>query len=137
MFKKVHVFRVKPDQELPTEILVCCRRNSITSGVVLGIIGSLKDARLNYLVELPSKYVSVDYLGPLEIVSAQGSVALKDDETVLHIHIQLSSQEGYYGGHLAGATVFSTAEVVIGELDHQLQRYSDDYTGLNELMTED
>jgi predicted DNA-binding protein with PD1-like motif len=136
LFKKIHVFRVKPDQERPTEILAYCRQNSITTGVVIGLIGSLKNARLNYLVELPGKYVPIDYSGPLEIVSAQGSVALKDGEIILHMHIQLSSQEGCYGGHLAGATVFSTAEVVIGELDRQLQRYSDDYTGLNELMAE-
>jgi len=135
LFKKVHVFRVKPDQDLPAEIASYCRQNNITSGVIIGIIGSLKNARLNYLVELPGKYVPVDYTGPLEIVSAQGSVALKDDGIVVHVHIQLSSQEGCYGGHLAGATVFSTAEVVIGELDYQLRRYTDDYTGLNELMT--
>ena len=78
LFKKVHVFRVKPDQELLTEIVAYCRQNNITSGVVIGLIGSLKDARLNYLVELPGKYVPVDYPGPLEIVSAQGLVALKD-----------------------------------------------------------
>jgi predicted DNA-binding protein with PD1-like motif len=135
LFEKVHVFRVKPDQELLGAIVDYCRRNNITSGVVLGIIGSLKNARLNYLVELPGKYVPVDYPGPLEIVSAQGSVALKADEIVLHIHIQLSSQKGCYGGHLDGATVFSTAEVVIGELDYQLRRRTDDYTGLNELIT--
>jgi len=135
LFRKVHVFRVKPDQELSAAIIAYCQQNSITSGVVIGLIGSLKNARLNYLVGLPGKYVPVDYSGPLEIVSAQGSVALKDDEIVLHVHIQLSSQEGCYGGHLAGATVFSTAEVIIGELDYQLQRYADDYTGLNELMT--
>ena len=134
MFKKVHVFRVKPNQELATTIVAYCRQKNITSGVIIGLIGSLKNARLNYLVELPGKYVPVDYTGPLEIVSAQGSVALKDDEVILQVHIQLSSQEGCYGGHLAGATVFSTAEVVIGELDYQLQRYADDYTGLNELM---
>jgi predicted DNA-binding protein with PD1-like motif len=135
LFKKMHVFRVKPDQELSAAIVDYCRQSNITSGVVIGIIGSLKDARLNYLVELPGKYVSVDYSGPLEIVSAQGSVALKDNELVLHVHIQLSSREGCYGGHLAGATVFSTAEVAIGELDYQLQRYADDYTGLNELIS--
>jgi predicted DNA-binding protein with PD1-like motif len=30
--------------------------------------------------------------------------------------------------------VFSTAEVVIGELDQQLRRETDSYTGLNELV---
>ena len=133
MFKKIHVFRVKPEQELLTEITSYCLEHHITSGIVLGIIGSVKNARLNFLVELPGKYQSVDYNGPLEIVCAQGSVALKDETPIIHIHIQLASQNICVGGHLAQAIVLSTAEVVIGELDHQLRRQIDDYTGLNEL----
>lgn len=134
MFKKVHVFRVKPGQELLSEIARYCREHDISSGVVIGIIGSVKSARLNFLRELPGKYNSVDYPGPLEIVCAQGSVALKDDIPVLHIHVQLSGQDTCRGGHLAEATVFSTAEVTIGELDYQLRRQTDSYSGLNELV---
>ncbi|MBM4450805.1 MAG: DUF296 domain-containing protein, partial [Chloroflexi bacterium] len=89
--------------------------------------------RLNFLKELPGKYQGVDYSGPLEIVCAQGSVALKEDTLIVHIHIQLSDEDICMGGHLAQATVFSTAEVVIGELDYQLHRQFDSYTGLNEL----
>jgi len=133
MFKKVHVFRVKPGQELLGEIVRYCNEHGIFSGVIIGIIGSVESARLNFLMELPGKYDSVDYRGPLEIVCAQGSVALKDDAPVIHIHIQLSGQDLCRGGHLAAATVFSTAEVTIGELDYQLHRQSDSYTGLNEL----
>jgi predicted DNA-binding protein with PD1-like motif len=84
-------------------------------------------------MELPGRYESVEYSGPLEIVCAQGSVALEKDNLVIHVHIQLSDQEKCRGGHLAEATVFSTAEVVIGELDYQLQRHADSYTGLYEL----
>ena len=134
MFKKVHVFRVKPGQELLGEIARYCREHNISSGAVVGIIGSVKSARLNFLMELPGKYDSVDYPGPLEIVCAQGSVALKDDSPILHIHIQLSGKDICRGGHLAEATVFSTAEVTMGELDHQLRRQTDSYTGLNELF---
>ena len=133
-FNKVHVFRVKPGQELLGEITRYCREHDITSGVIVGIIGSLERARLNFLMELPGRYDSVEYSGPLEIVCAQGSVALKDESTIVHIHIQLSSQDMSRGGHLAEATVFSTAEVVIGELDRQLRRGADSYTGLNELI---
>ena len=135
MFKKVHVFRVKPGQELAGEIAGYCRQHGISSGVVIGIIGSVESAKINYLVELPGKYQSIDYNGPLEIVCAQGSVALKVETPIVHIHIQLSTQDILTGGHLAQATVFSTAEVVIGELDYQLRRQPDDYTGLNELVT--
>ena len=133
MFKKVHVFRIKPGQELLTEINRYCAEHSISSGVVIGIIGSLKNAKLGYIMELPGKYQNVDYQGPLEIVCAQGSIAMKDNISITHIHVQLSRQDACHGGHLDTATVFSTAEVTIGELDYQLRRQFDNYTGLNEL----
>jgi len=133
LFKRIQVFRVKPKQELATEIAHYCAQQGITSGVVIGIIGSVESAKLNYLKQLPGMYEAVEYQGPLEIVCAQGSVALKDGETIPHVHIQLSDRDGCHGGHLVEATVFSTAEVVIGELEQQLMRYTDSYTGLNEL----
>ena len=54
MLKKVHVFRAKPGQELLGEIARYCRDYSITSAIIIGIIGS---------------------------------VALKDDRPIIHIHI--------------------------------------------------
>lgn len=132
--KKIHVFRIQPDHELFDSISSYCAKKKISSGIILGIIGSVRSARLNYLMELPGKYDSVEYAGPLEIVCAQGSVAVHGEERVVHIHIQVSSQGICRGGHLAGAIVFSTAEVVIGELDAQLQRQIDSYTGLKELV---
>lgn len=135
MFKKVHAFRVKPGKELLTEINQYCNKYNISSGVVIGIIGSLKSATLNYLIDLPGKYEGVDYQGPLEIVCAQGSVTMKDKSPIIHIHIQLSTCGGCYGGHLATAIIFSTAEVIIGELDYQLKRQLDSDTGLNELTS--
>jgi predicted DNA-binding protein with PD1-like motif len=134
LFKKIHVFRVKPGQELLNGIARYCHEREIFSGVVIGIIGSVENAQLNFLKALPGKYESVDYCGPLEIVCAQGSIALKDDAPIIHIHIQLSGQGICSGGHLAKASVFSTAEVAIGALDYQLRRQSDSYTGLNELL---
>ncbi len=135
MFKEVHVFRVMPGQELAGEIARYCAEHHITSGLITGIIGSVTSARINFLVALPGKYDSVAYTGPMEVVSAQGSVALKGGETIIHVHIQLSRQDLCVGGHLAEAVIFSTAEVTIGELDHQLERQLDAYTGLNELVT--
>ena len=90
---------------------------------------------MNFLKELPGKYETKEYKGPLEIVCEQGSVALKDDELIIHVHIQLSGQNECQGGHLLEAKVFSTAEVTIGKLDYQLYRYADDYIGLNKLLS--
>ncbi len=134
MFKKIHVFRVLPGQELLTEITGYCRKNNIMSGVILGIIGSVTKIKLNFLIKLPGQYETVEYTGPLEIVCAQGTAALKEGNLLLHIHMQLSSQEISRGGHVAEAIIFSTAEIAIGELDYQLNRALDKFTGLNELV---
>lgn len=134
MFKQIHIFRVKPGEELAEAIAKYCQTNGIASGVIVGLIGSVASAKLSFLKELPGQYETESYTGPLEIVCAQGSVALKKDDLIVHIHIQLSLQQGCFGGHLTEAIIFSTAEVVIGELDYQLRRYADDYTGLNELI---
>ena len=134
MFKRIYTFRVKPDRELIADISHYCNNHGISSGLIIGIIGSVQRARLNFLMSLPGRYDSIEYAGPLEIVCAQGSIAMKNGETITHIHILLSRKDICFGGHLAEAKVFSTAEVSIGELNYQLQRQTDDYTGLNELL---
>ncbi|MCX6012939.1 MAG: DNA-binding protein [Chloroflexi bacterium] len=134
MFKKIHVLRVKPGEELLDKIVRFCKERSLYSGVIVGLIGSVESTRLNFLKSLPGNYETVEYKGPLEIVGAQGSVALVDKELVVHIHIHLSGPEISVGGHLVSAAIFSTAEVVIGELTYQLWRQKDPYTGLNELV---
>ncbi len=133
MFKKVHVFRVKPKQELLAAITANCREHKITSGVIIGIIGSAEKATINCVKELPAKFTSRELPEPLEIVSGHGSVALMNGETLLHIHLQVANKDAGWGGNLASATILSTAEVTIGELNYQLQRQFDSYTGLNEL----
>ncbi len=135
MFKNVHVFRVKPKMELMTEIVAYCRQHNLTSGVVLGIIGSLERAKLNFVQELPARFEGIDYAGPLEIVCAQGTIAMKEKELITHVHMQISSKEISRGGHVAEAITFSTAEVVIGELNFQVKREFDSHTGLNELSS--
>ena len=134
MFKKIHVFRVMPDCELSSEIARYCKEHKIVSGIILGIIGSLRKATISYIYDLPAKYKTIDYDRLLEIVSAQGSVALNGNTPIIHVHIQISCEDGCYGGHLTEAKIFSTAEVVIGELDYQLKKKLDGYTGLNEFV---
>ena len=138
MFGKVHVLRVKPGQELMSEITGYCQQNGISSGVILGIIGSIESARLGRTQELPApgkyEYAYKDYTRPLSIISGQGTIALMDDKLMLHIHVLLSGPGTNEGGHLVEARVWATAEVVIGELERQLQRSIDPETGLSTLQ---
>ncbi len=130
---QIHVFRVRPDEELVRSITQYCESKHITSAVVTGIIGSLRSVKLGFLKDLPGKYKTEDFQGPVEIVCAQGTVAIYQGEFALHIHILVSDENRAVGGHLTSARVFSTAEVALAELDRQIKRRFDDYTGLKEL----
>jgi len=132
---QTYVLRVKPDEELVHSISQYCESNRITSGVITGIIGSLQSVKLGFLKKLPGSYITKKFHGPLEIVSAQGSIATYRNEFALHIHILLSDENHSIGGYLTEAHVFSTAEVVVAELNQQITRRFDDYTGLKELKS--
>jgi len=135
MYKKVHVFRIKPQQELMSEIKKYCQQKGILSGVVIGIIGSVKNARLGITLQDKFGYEWNDYTLPLSIISAQGTIAAYDNDSVFHIHIALSGKTGNVAGHLAEAEVWTTAEVIIGELDYQLYREAIGDGGLTALVT--
>ena len=131
---ETYVFRVKPDQELAEAVKNYCKQNNISSAVITGIIGSLRSVELGFLKELPGKYITRKFEGPIEIVAAQGSIALCEEELIAHVHLLISDEKNAVGGHLVTGTIFSTAEVVLQELDGQLRRKTDDYTGLKELI---
>ncbi|MBS3055805.1 MAG: DNA-binding protein [Candidatus Aenigmarchaeota archaeon] len=133
MFRKIHVFRIKPEQDLLKGIMEYCREHKIKSGVIVHIIGSLKYAKLGYLKKLPGNYIQKKFRGPLEIVNGQGTIAVLGDSIVSHVHVTLSDENRVIAGHMADENiVFSTAEVVLIETKI-IEREKDDYTGLNEL----
>ena len=68
---QTYVFRVKPEKEIVHSIEEYCKSNRITSAVITGIIGSVKSVKLGFLKELPGRYITKDFQGPMEIVSAQ------------------------------------------------------------------
>ena len=53
-----------------------------------------------------------------------------------HVHVGLADAKGVgVGGHLISATVFTTAEVVLGTVPgHAFERVFDDATGFKELV---
>lgn len=141
IFKKIHVFRIKPGSRLVESLKDYCEKNSINSAIFIGIIGSLKEIELAYLKELPGKYIKKTFHGPLELVSSQGTVARvvssskeAAGERWLHIHVVASDEKSTVSGHLSEAIIFTTAEVVLGEVSDQIERCHDEYTGLKELV---
>ena len=132
---KTYMFRVKPNEELLTAIKYYCEKNQIRSAVITHIIGSFSRVTLGFLKTLPGKYITKEFKGPLEVVCCQGTIATmaSGNELVMHVHGMVSDENKAIGGHINEAIVFSTAEVFLEELDFQLKRKADAYTGLKEI----
>jgi predicted DNA-binding protein with PD1-like motif len=135
MLKKVHALRVKPDQKIIDEITRYCQQKSISSGVVIGIIGSVKSIRLGTPPGTKFGWEYQDHTGPFSLASGQGTIALLDDKLIVHIHVVISRPEVTLSGHIFEAETYSTTEIIIGELDYQLYRDHDPDVSIGQLRT--
>ncbi len=91
------------------------------------MVGSLKKAVLR-MADGNKKVI----IGPLEIVSAAGTIAING----VHIHLAVADGRGQVtGGHLMeGSPVNTTVELCILYSDKILKREFDPETGYNELV---
>jgi predicted DNA-binding protein with PD1-like motif len=108
---KTYAFRLKPGQDLKRELVAFAAANDLKSGVILTCVGSVRQAALR----LANKPNTTMYEGKKEIVSLTGTLSPDGP----HLHISLSDGQGVtIGGHLQdGNLIYTTAEVVIGELE--------------------
>jgi uncharacterized protein len=129
---KVFAFRLKPDQDLKEEIMNFAKANKIEAGYIITCVGSLKKANLR----LANKPNTETFEEKFEIVSLVGTFSGTSGG---HFHISISDSKGKtIGGHLAeGNIIYTTAEIVIGEItDVKFLRKLDSTTTYNELSVE-
>ncbi len=105
----IHAFRLKPGDDLKQSIVKYVDESKITAGYIITCVGSLTD----YHIRFANKSVGTKGNGHFEIVSLTGVLSTEGS----HIHISVSDSTGKtIGGHLMdGCTVYTTAEIVIGE----------------------
>lgn len=122
------VKRLKPGQELFSEIDALIAENQIKAGVILCLVGSLTKVNLRFA----NKEESTVLNGHFEIVSQTGVVSSAGS----HIHLSVSDGDGTtYGGHLMpGSLVYTTVEMVVMKLtDWDFQRIPCPLSGYEEL----
>lgn len=127
---KIHAFRLLPGQDLKASLEQYVRGRQIKAGVILSGVGSLQRATLRLADESLKTFEQ-----KFEIVSLTGT--LSQDGS--HLHISLGDSQGQVvGGHLKdGCLIYTTAEIVIGELsDVTFKRRPDQDTGFEELVVE-
>ncbi|MBS0586083.1 MAG: DNA-binding protein [Verrucomicrobia bacterium] len=106
-----HVFRLKPGQDFIEELTRWAKEKEIKAGAILSVVGSFTHIHLRYADESIGDVIE----GPFEIVSIVGTF----NDTSRHLHMSVSNAKGEtFGGHmLSGNLIYTTAEVVVAELE--------------------
>jgi hypothetical protein len=108
---RVHVFRLRPGDDLLGSIRAYVNANHIQAAVLLSAVGSLTQASIRYANQ-PEAHI---HTGHFEIVSITGTV----EEGGEHIHLSIATGQGnLIGGHLmTGCKIYTTGEVALGEIE--------------------
>jgi predicted DNA-binding protein with PD1-like motif len=125
---KIFALRLKPNQDLKSELKKFTSENKVQAGFILTTVGSLKKAQLR----LANQKQSTSFVENFEIISLVGTLC----QDGVHLHIALADSKGHtIGGHLEeGCVVYTTAEIMLGESNmHRFTRVFDPETGFHEL----
>lgn len=125
-------FRLKPNQDLKSELEKFVHANKINSAYVATCVGSLHEVTLRMAGAKPEAQDIRTFHGHFEIVSLVGTLSLQG----VHLHLSVSDDNGrVIGGHLKeGSIVTTTAEIVIGyDQNVNFDRVVDPETGFEEL----
>jgi predicted DNA-binding protein with PD1-like motif len=108
---KTYALRLRPHQDLRLALEAFAKANDLRAGFIMTCVGSLRHAALR----LANKDETTHFDDKFEILSLVGTLSPDGP----HLHIALADGAGKtIGGHLqAGNLIYTTAEIVIGELD--------------------
>lgn len=126
---KTYALRLRPGDDLRQQLNAFVQAHHIAAGTMLTCVGSLTVATLR----LANQEGPTVYKGHFEIVSLVGTLSTNGS----HLHLAVSDSTGRtIGGHLLdGCRVYTTAEIVLGELPAlDFRREKDDTFGYQELV---
>ncbi|MET4076124.1 PPC domain-containing DNA-binding protein [Hymenobacter sp. UYCo722] len=126
---KTYALRLKPGDDLRQQLTAFVQQNHLVAGTMITCVGSLTVATLR----LANQEGPSVYKGHFEIVSLVGTLSTNGS----HLHLAVSDSTGRtIGGHLLdGCRVYTTAEIVLGELPQlEFGRETDATFGYQELV---
>jgi hypothetical protein len=121
-------FRLAPHQDLKKGLINFVEKNKLKAGFILTCVGSLEQVSIRFA----NQENGVTLTGHFEIVSLTGTFS----DTYTHFHIAVAGVDGNaIGGHLLeGSRVYTTAELVLGEMTEvEFNRITDTTYGYKEL----
>jgi uncharacterized protein len=129
---KTYAIRLKPNQDLKQELSNFIKANKLEAAYIITCVGSLRKANLRLANQKEGK----EWQEKFEIVSLVGTMSASHG---MHLHASISDSTGKtIGGHLMdGNLIYTTAEIVIGEMTNVVfSRQLDSITTYKELFIE-
>jgi hypothetical protein len=126
---KTYALRLRPGDDLRQQLNALVQAHHIAAGTMLTCVGSLTVVTLR----LANQEGPTEYRGHFEIVSLVGTLSINGS----HLHLAVSDSTGRtMSGHLLdGCRVYTTAEIVLGELPGlEFRREVDPTFGYQELV---
>jgi predicted DNA-binding protein with PD1-like motif len=107
---QAYALRLTPGQDLKPSLMAFAKAQHLQAACILSAVGSLNEAHIRFADQPQPSLVP----GKLEITSLGGTLTADGG----HLHLTVADQQGHaFGGHLAdGCPIYTTAEIVIGEL---------------------
>ena len=125
---RTYALRLKPGQDLRRELLAFAEHHQLRASTILTGVGSLTTAS----IRLANQPGPTQYKGHFEIVSLVGTLSINGS----HLHMSVADSTGRtVGGHLLdGNIVYTTVELVVGEMPElDFRREPDPTYGYQEL----
>jgi hypothetical protein len=126
---RYYALRLAPGEDLKAALLAFARAHGLKAACVVSCAGSLRQAAIRFADQPDARVIA----GPVEVVSFSGTLA----EDGAHLHLAVADREGRtLGGHLMpGCLVYTTAEIVVAELERlRFRREPDPKSGYRELV---
>lgn len=123
-----YTIRLKPHQDLKVELMRFAKAHKLKAAFVATCVGSLEQLNLRYA----NQSAGIKQSGHFEILSLVGTF----NDASSHFHLSVADSTGKtIGGHLLEENlIYTTAEIVIGELpDVEFGRELDSTYGYQEL----
>lgn len=127
--QRIHVFRLKPHEDLKKSIQEFAHINHIRAGAIVTCVGSLEQ----YTLRFANQQNATAAIGHFEILSLTGTLS----DSAIHVHLSVADSTGKtIGGHLLdGNLIYTTAEIVLIEMtDLEFHREIDSTHGYPELI---
>ncbi len=127
------VVRFADGEDLFESMTSLLKRESITSGVVIGGVGMLKPVTLGFY-KGGGDYQRIEIEEACELCALNGNIAIFENDLILHLHGVVGLSDGKaIAGHILKANVHLTAEISVFSMLEVMIRKLDPVSGLKKL----